>query len=763
VFLKTTFIFRINSCANILATLQKSKITKILFIITLCLFWANPFPIFAGNNPTIQDLSYSSERITVDGILDEMVWKQASKVSNFKNQFPFDTGFAKSRTEVMMAYDNLHLHIAAICYDDPSTQVVWNLRRDFALKTNDNFSVVIDPYLDGANGFNFAVTPLGTQREALILNGDQSFIIWDNKWTSKVTKYPDKWVVEMAIPFKTLRFNSGMEKWNFNFSRTDVSDNQISTLVRIPRNYPLTVLSFTTPYVWDKPIQKTGTNISIIPYAAVNSSKTKLPNELDSKTKFEVGGDAKIAITSSLNLDLTLNPDFSNVEVDRQVANLSRFEIFFPEQRQFFNENSDLFAQFGFSRIRPFFSRRIGLVANPDAPGLLPTRILYGARLSGKLNPNLRLGLLNVQTGDDGQLKAKGTNYTVATFQQKIFGRSNLAGIFVNKQVFKNDSGDISFKNNVFNRVIGLDYNLLSKDNRWTGKFFAHQSFENQKRTDEFAHAVYLNYNVPEFTLTWNHEIVGQGYNPELGYLQRPKGFFRIEPEAAYRYYPGNSKVNYFSLDLYNDTYWDQTRKVSDQLYRIQGLTIFKNTSSISLNFNRSYTRLYNGSFDPTNTRSKTRLDSNSEYWYNNVQFSFLTDSRKRLSAGASFQSGNYFNGWLNNADGSLSIRSGSWATWILSFTYNQFFFPEPFVNNEFWLVGPKAEISFSKSHFFTYFMQYNQQADNININARYQWRFAPVSDLFVVYSENYLPVTVGDLKTKNRALVIKLVYWFNV
>ena len=586
------------------------------------------------------------------------------------------------------------------------------------------------------------------------------FVIWDNRWYSKVSKHADKWIVEIAIPFKTLRFNSGLEKWNFNFSRTDVSDNEISTLVRIPRNYPLTVLSFATPYFWDKPLQKTGTNVSLIPYVATNASKIKLPSQQASKQKLEIGGDAKIAVTSSLNLDLTVNPDFSNVDVDRQVANLSRFEISFPEQRQFFNENTDLFSQNGSTRIRPFFSRRIGLAYNPNIQLYVPTRIIYGARLSGKINPNLRIGLLNVQTADESAFNAKATNYTVATFQQKVFGRSNIAGLFVNKQILKNDSGDFSLKNNIYNRVLGLDYTLLSKDNRWSGKFFAHQSFENKKRTEDFAHAVNLQYNVPNYTLVWNHEWVGKGYNPELGYLQRPKGYYHIEPEASYRIYKGNSKVNYYAFEVYNDTYWDNSKNVSDQLYQVSSTIVYKNTSSLSFSANRAYTRLYSGRFDPTNTRSKIKLDSNSAYWYNYMQIKFLTDTRKRLAASLNTQFGNYYNGWLNTAEGYLSYRSGSWANWYLNFTFNQFFFPEPFSNNQFWLVGPKAEISFSRSHFFTFFLQYNEQAKNININARYQWRFAPVSDLFVVYSENYLP---EPWMTKNRALVVKLVYWLNV
>lgn len=720
------------------------------------------FPIFFTKaQPKKLEVFYTSEEIKIDGELFETTWTTDKKADDFVLNFPFDSGRAKSKTEVRMAYNDKFLFVSARCYDDMSSQVVVNRRRDFALKTSDNLSMVIDPYLDGTNGFNFAVTPIGTQREALIQNGDQSFFIWDNKWYSEVKIHADSWTLEMAIPFSTLRFTTGLSNWKVNFSRTDVSDNEISTWVLVPRTYPLTVLSLAGDIVWDKPVQKTGKNISLIPYAGLNMGKNYLPVEQNAKIRLEAGGDAKIAVTSSLNLDLTFNPDFSNVEVDRQVSNLSRFEIFFPEQRQFFNENTDLFSSFGFTRIRPFFSRRIGLLANPNAPGFLPARILYGARLSGKLNPNLRVGFLNVQTADENSINYQGNNYTVASFQQKLFSRSNLAGIFVNRQIFKNDSGDFSLRQNQFNRVLGLDYNLLSKDNRWSGKFFYHQSFENQKRTDDFAHAVYLMYFVPNYTLIWNHEVVGAGYNPEMGYLQRPKGFYRIEPEARYRIFPANSRVNFYAFIFYNDTYWDKKAKVSDQQYQAQFQMVRKNTYTYSATFTREFTRLYTGGFDPSNTGSK-KLDSNSTYWYNSATIGFNSDTRRVYACSLQVRMGEYFNGHLYSLDGGMTLRTGSWANWSVIFTYNRFEFPKPFGNNEFMLVGPRAELSFTKSHFLTGFFQYNQQAKNININVRYQWRFAPVSDFFIVYAENYNSQEM-PWPVKNRSLVAKLVYWFNI
>ena len=731
-----------------------------------CLLFIYIFLISAASaqeNKRSLSIQQAVDEIKIDGELKEQSWNLAGRSSPFTRQFPVDSGLARSQTEVMLSYDSRNLYIAAICYEDSTRQqVVLNLRRDFALKTNDNFSVVLDPFGDGTNGFNFAVTPQGNQREALITNGEFSFVLWDNRWFSHVHRKKDRWQVEMAIPFASLRFNSGLDTWHINFSRTDVSDNEISTWVPIARTYQLTSLTFTADLKWDKPVKKTGANFSLIPYAAYNASKIRLPSEKPALHKPGFGGDAKIAVTSSLNLDLTFNPDFSNVEVDRQVTNLSRFEIFFPEQRQFFNENSDLFAQAGFTRIRPFFSRRIGLITNPRDFSTQTTRILYGARLSGKLNPDLRIGLLNVQTEGNRELGVKGNNYTVATFQQKVFSRSNIAGMLVNKQIMEDDSGRFSLGNPSFNRVLCLDYNLLSANNRWSGKFFFHRSFENRKRTDPFAHAVYLKYDVPEYFITWNHEIVGQGYNPETGYLQRPKGYFRIEPDIGYRHYFRNPRLNYLLFFLYNDTYWDRYRKVSDQLYRTLVSLNFKSTASVSVSLDRNYTRLYSGSFDPTNLwkAGGPRLDSNSAFWYNTAGISANSDNRKRLSGNISFNGGTYFNGRIRSMDGQVNFRTGPYATLGLSFNFNSIRLPAPFETTNFLLLGPRAEFSFSRAHFLTVFTQYNQQSSNINLNARYQWRFAPMSDLFMVYSENYLP---QDIRTKSRSFVLKLVYWLNV
>ena len=229
----------------------------------------------------------------------------------------------------------------------------------------------------------------------------------------------NQWIGEMAIPFKSIRYKSGSKEWGINFSRLDLKANEKSAWAPVPRQFPSVSLAYTGVLVWDEapPIQKN--NISLIPYVLGYAD--------EEKSTFKIGGDAKFSLTPSLNLDLTINPDFSQADVDQQVTNLDRFELFFPERRQFFIENADLFANFGYSTIRPFFSRRIGL----------GTPIQAGARLSGNIDNNWRVGLMNIQTQENEDIGLPQQNFSVFTLQRKVQARSNINLMLVNKESFK--------------------------------------------------------------------------------------------------------------------------------------------------------------------------------------------------------------------------------------------------------------------------------------------------------------------------------------
>ncbi|MEJ2005181.1 MAG: DUF5916 domain-containing protein, partial [Cyclobacteriaceae bacterium] len=321
------------------------------------------------------DIQRAIDPIVIDGILNERSWQEADVAENFFRITPMDTGYAETKTSVMMTYDDQNIYVAVICYDSlDGKNLIASLRRDFNFSANDNFIFFLDTFQDKTNGFSFGASAAGAQWDGMQSDGGQVNLEWDNKWYSEVSQEKFRQVHEYAIPFKSIRYKQGIRKWGVNFSRLDNKRNEKSSWAPVPRQFPSSSLAFAGTLNWDEPPPDAGTNISLIPYISGNATRNhEAGTEAD--YSFDAGFDAKIAVTSALNLDLTVNPDFSQVEVDRQITNLSRFELFFPERRQFFLENSDLFANFGDRDTRPFFSRRIGL----QSP------IITGARLSGKI------------------------------------------------------------------------------------------------------------------------------------------------------------------------------------------------------------------------------------------------------------------------------------------------------------------------------------------------------------------------------------------
>lgn len=686
--------------------------------------------------------------IVIDGRVEEPDWKTAEVATDFVQQFPYDTAAAISRTDVRVTYSDHFLYISAVCWDDKAgTYIVQSLKRDFSYPVTDAFGVYIDPYDDKTNGFNFTVSPLGVQREGIIEGGGSSGVTtsWDNKWFSEVTQFPDRWEAEMAIPFQTLRFNEGIDHWRINFSRNNLKCNENSCWIPVPRAYNIATLAFTGEMRFDTPPHRSGPNIALIPYLLGRFAG----DFLDNKEQFgtNLGFDAKVAVSSALNLDLAANPDFSQVEVDRQVTNLSRFSLFFPERRQFFIENSDLFAQNGFSQIRPFFSRRIGLASGQAVP------ILGGARLSGKLDQDWRIGLMDMQTGGVGSLGLDPQNYSVATIQRKMFARSSIGAIWVNRLAFAGRLPDWRD----FNSVVGIDFNLASEDNRLRGKTFYHRSFGPGKLTRESASAAWMMLNTQNLTLQYNHEWVDRNYNAEVGFVPRHR-YFRFENSCSYRHYPRKAgKLIHHGPEAYMSWYWDNEswqgiERNTTASYRL----LFKNRSELMVGGENTYIFLQSP-FDPTNTGAAPLPDSVG-YAFRGLNSSYVSDFRKRLTFSVSGSYGSYYTGWKGSIHGSVGYRAQPWGIFAIDIDENYIALPSRTVFLS--LISPKVELSFTRSLFFTTFFQLNTQTENFNINARLQWRFKPMSDLYVVLTDNY---AIPGMNVKNRAIVLKLNYWFTI
>lgn len=712
--------------------------------------------------------NYTKVPIKIDGMPDE-AWFGADSAFNFNQYFPYDSSLAEAQTTAKILYDEEFVYVLGVMQNKPGERkyVTPSLRRDFRGEANDSFTVIFDTFKDHTNGILFGINPFGVRREGLIVNGGSgggSFSLdWDNKWIGTAKQYDGYWLAEMAIPFNTLRFAEGQDSWYINFYRVDSEYAERSTWSPIQRNFSIINMATHQVMEWDKPTKNPGLNASIIPYVAANSRRD-FEEEGGDDDNLAFGLDLKYAVTPGLNLDITVNPDFSQVEVDQQVTNLDRFEIFFPERRQFFLENADLFSNFGTRSTRPFFTRRIGVARDEETGQNVQNTIPAGLRLSGKLNESLRIGALSMQAADDDDIGLPSYNFSVLSLQQKVFTRSNINFLFVNKETFDSE-GDFNTNDfETFNRTVGADFNFASADNIWNAKSFFHHSIEEQNVDDSYATGMTLNYSNYALSVDVFSQIVGSGYNPSAGFVRRTD-IRQLATTVRYNFFPEQGLLQShgpgFDFDMVgNDTYgfldWDV-----NLLYDMR----FRNTARFSTRLRRQYTYLFD-EFDPSQSDG-IELPADSEYY--NYQFiaSFNSDARRKFFYEVRTRSGEYFNGYRWNLGGSLGYRYQPYGFTTIDFNINRIVLPDPYNTVTLLLVGPRVDLTLTKSLFLTTFFQYNSQIENMNLNMRLQWRFAPVSDLFLVYTDNYFAyqnegfIRFGGPRT--RALTFKLTYWLNL
>lgn len=710
----------------------------------------------------VYKITKTSEPIKIDGNLAEKAWEQAERYGNFWQQFPYDTSTALTKTYFKLLYDDENIYAAFYCYErnTAKSNVVQSLKRDFSVTNNDAVILSLSPFSDGQNGFSFGVNPFNAQREGALENGGNFGVTtaWDQVWFSATHRDSSLWTAEFKIPLKSIRFSRDKKNWQFNVQRVDMKNNEKSCFIRVPRNLNISSLnSYAVIQFPDDNKFKKSKNVTLIPYISTNVYGDK-KNFLN-KPKLLAGGDAKIAITNALNLDLTVNPDFAQVDVDVQQINLTRFSLFYPERRQFFLENNDLFANFGFSQIRPFFSRRIGISGSTQIP------ILAGARLSGKLNNDWRIGVMDMQTDAMPKIGVSPKNYFTAAVQRKVFGASTLGAILVNEMLANKENFG-----NKYCQVGGLEYNLNSVNSKWIGKAFVQKSNYSNVGSQSFAHATFLRYRDIHWRIDWNHEHVGKDFRAPTGFVPRLTNenpvtrqtlyntFSRLEPGLARYFYPRkNKRVNNFLFELYHSSYSNQKLKPTESNAEFTFTTNFQNSALVYVSASNDYIDLF-VPFAPIKPfKPDTFLFG--KYHWNTLGAGFATNLRKLLSGGFDMSYGAYYtNGTRLYLNGNIQYR-------FQPFGYVQLSMRRDYINlpgygkQNLDLLGFKTEITMTPLHYFTLFLQYNTQANNVNVNARFQWRYRPMSDFFLVYSENYLP----DFVSKERSLSIKWVYWLNL
>lgn len=705
-------------------------------------------------------ISKISSPIKIDGELNESVWSTLETTTPFWKKFPNDEGRPQRKTEVKIAYDDKFLYFAFTAYDSGKAYIQ-SLKRDFGHDGSDGVGIVLDPTNQRTNGFFFVVNAFNAQSEdQLPFPDDGPSWSWDNKWFSATKRYEDKWTAEVAIPFKSIRYTADKLLWGLNFVRIDTKTNEYSTWTHVPVNFRSMDLGYTGALIWKVPPPQPGTNMVFIPYLTADVSSDQ-ENNVASKLGGNAGFDAKVALSSSLNLDLTVNPDFSQVEVDQQVTNLSRYSIFFPERRTFFLENSDLFSQIGIPPIRPFYSRTIGLDKDGNK---IP--ILFGARVSGNVTKSTRIGFMNIQTGRKGDYSPE--NYSAASVSQRVFKRSTIKAYFLNRENYLSDADKLKKPLDVYGRNAGMEFNFNNLKGTWSAWTGYHHSFKPNITTDNHYIDAGFNYNGRHLSTTFDIGNLGTNYYTDMGYVERINnydavrdttirvGFKQIFQNVGYKLFPKKGAVNTHQLQLNTFLVFNPDNTMNERSHELDYNVQLKNTGFLFAFASINEVNL----LFPTSFTGATPLPVGN-YQYNSGGIGYQSDFRKPVSYFLRVTGGGFYNGYFESIRTNLTLRKQPHLNVSLQLEYDNLVFPAQYGSTELFLIAPKVEFNFSTNLFWTTFVQYNTQGNNFNINSRFQYRFKPMSDIFLVYTDNYF--TNPLLQNKNRAIVFKMNYWLNL
>lgn len=730
-----------------------------LFLISLLLAFSLT-AAYTQNTPKSFTVKFIEQPITLDAVLEEESWLIAESANNFIQYFPTDTLAAIQQTEIKMLYDATTLYLGIRQNLSGKDFVVPSLRRDYRAGGNDNISLLFDTFNDGTTAFLFGINPFGVQREALISAGGTDLrgfnTTWDVKWKAETKIYKDHYIAEIAIPLTSFKFKEGETQWRFNSYRFDMMANEQTVWQRIPQNQLIFNLAFMGNMVFEKPLGRSRTPMALIPY--INASAQKDYEANVSESNIAVGGDAKISVSNGLNLDVTLIPDFSNVEVDDIFTNLTRFEVGLPERRQFFIDNGDLFADFGNpEEANPFFSRRIGIARDVN-DNSIQNDIIGGVRLSGKINNNWRLGFLNMQTEEDASNEIASNNNTVLALQKKVFSRSNIGFIFVNRETFGNKG--FTLPEDRYNRVAGLDYNLASADNSWVGKAYFHKSFAHNTGNKDISTGIDINYNSRNWGYGVESRYIGEDFRSDLGFILR-KDIFLANPYVLRNIWPQKGAFNLHTVGLSTTVLWRPGLDFqnTDYSYSMFYESRFNNNAEMNAELRNDYIFLTED-FEPTGKENALALPAGTDYHFASFEAEYTSDPRKIFSWSVNPSVGEFFNGNIYSFSGGANVRVQPKFLASVFFNFDRLELPQPYSSASLLIVQPRFEVTFNKSLFWSTTFQYSKQQDNLGINSRLQWRFAQLSDLFIVYNDNYF---VNAFMPRNRSINLKLTYWLNI
>jgi len=709
--------------------------------------------------------------ILIDGKLDEEIWQTAPLVDDFWQHWPNDTIQALVNTEVRVAYDEHYLYVGAICYEEQPEPVVQTMKRDDVGKYwgSDGFSVALDPGNNDKNGYFFGLNAKGAQIDGtLAQRGAKPYLdaFWDDYWLGEVTVSEMGYVYEMAIPFSSVKFNLNNPDWGINFIRNDMKRGAYDLWSRFPMQFDGLDFGYNGQLTFqDDPPSEKSRKLTIVPSLSGSVARDYAANE-SWKTKLNGGVDAKMGIGSSLSLDVSVYPDFSMVDVDRQYIDFYRFEYYQPEMRSFFLENGDLFSSFGSyddaqtpttdNRIKPLYTRRIGMYDWDYVP------MVYGARLSGNASEKVRIGLVNVL---NESIKDRASqNYSAGSFQWGILKRSAIKGVFTNRQ--KTD--DLSFDKNDFNRTAGLEFDYMNAKGNWTGSAKYHYSFTPENYTSAHFYGGELNYASNLVKITNKVYHVGDNYIADMGFVPRlyhkndlddtefRKGFTEFSNYTGLSIYPDSETFLVLAPGNRLSMYTDTNGNMTDFNGHLELYGELQNRTAFSFFFNYEKAKL----LAPKDILDNDKPLAADTYHYQSIGLYAASDKRKKLHVNGMAEYGSFYNGKKTSAHLGLVHRVQPWGNFSLDYDYCRLVFPDAFGTENYHLAAAQAEISFNKKLIWTSLIQYNTQKTNMNVNSMLQWRFKPMSDFFIVFKDD---MDTNTRDNKKLQINFKIRYWLNI
>lgn len=688
------------------------------------------------------------ESPVLDGRLDEAAWSEATPVGAFVQREPVEGRPVSQRTEVRILSDGEALYVGAWLYDDDASSIVFGQTlRDAPLGDADAFSLIFDTYHDGQNGFVFATTPAGIEYDGQVTNegegggrgggrqqrgsGGGFNLNWDGSWDVATSRDAEGWYAEMRIPFSTLRYREGgFQTWGLNFERSIRRNNELAVWAPLPRQFSINRVSLAGTLELEAPARRI---LTVSPYMLADVFKDYTVVAPDTDMDGKVGGDAKIGVTPSLTLDLTVNTDFAQAEVDDQQINLTRFSLFFPEKRAFFLENAGTFAVGSSRSAELFFSRRIGLSEQQEVP------IQGGARLTGRLG-GFQVGVLDIQT-DDLRIRDEETgvleevspsnNFGVVRAFREVGNRSRFGAIFVSRINTANaDDHHLTY---------GLDGRLgIGQDLTFDGWFALTTTPAASASLDpgsglndgEYGFNGDARYVTRDWQVSAGYRQIGDAFNPEVGFLNRRAyrhvnsrvlRHFRTPDVRWFREFrPHVSWSQFWTLDGFSESY----------LVHIDNHFAFESGAFFQL---PGFNFTGEGLREPFEIRPGIVIPPGT---YENYDWEFRanTDRSAPLSLSAGWDFGGFYSGTRLGPNATIAYRYGDLLATSVRVEYFDVSLDEGAFQTS--VVSLNASYSFTPRIYVQANVQYNDDSENLGTNVRFGWLDTAGTGLFMVYND---------------------------